>query len=101
MIAEVIVFPGFTSTSTSREIVLNDSIIDEDSILLEIELHPDDVIECISGNSEYPTEQEILIGASSGFKVLSVSESEFVVHPKDCELKLVNIACVKLSHFLH
>jgi hypothetical protein len=72
MIGEVIVFPGFTSTSTKREFVISRFIKGEDSLLFEISLHPDDVAVAIDVFSDYPSESEIMIAASSGFMVEEV-----------------------------
>jgi hypothetical protein len=44
IIGDVFVWPGFTSTSTGRDSVLNHFVTDENSVLFEIELHPGDVV---------------------------------------------------------
>jgi TPR repeat protein len=69
MIGEVIVWPGFTSTSTDRNLVISRFINDEDSLLFEISLHPGDVAVAIQDYSEHPHEAEIVIAASSGFRI--------------------------------
>jgi hypothetical protein len=69
MIGEVIVWPGFTSTSTNGSLVTSRFINGEDSLLFEISLHPGDAAVEMSEYSEHPFEDEILIAASSGFRV--------------------------------
>jgi hypothetical protein len=76
MIDEVIVWPSFTSTSKSRDVVIENFIEDEDSILFEIVLHPGDIACCIRDYSEYENESEILIAATTGFTIESVEEIE-------------------------
>jgi hypothetical protein len=67
MVDEVIVWAGFTSTSMNRDYVIHDFIVDNDSILFEITLHPGDVAVELGDYSVAPSESEILIAASSGF----------------------------------
>jgi hypothetical protein len=68
MIDEVIVWSGFTSTSTNRAYVMRQFIKDEDSILFEIALHPGDVAVSMRQYSVILLESEILIAASLGSK---------------------------------
>jgi hypothetical protein len=72
MIGEVIVWPGFTSTSPDRESVESHFIGGADSLLFEIKLHAGDIAVDIHESSVFEGESEILIAASSGFKVKSV-----------------------------
>jgi hypothetical protein len=69
MINRVIVWPSFTSTSTDRNVVISRLSTGEDSLLFEISLHPGDVAAEICDYSEHEYESEILIAASSGFRV--------------------------------
>jgi hypothetical protein len=71
MIGEMIVWPGFTSTSTERDCVLEEFILDEDSMLFEITLYPGSVAVDLhrSQISAHEYESEILIAASSGFVI--------------------------------
>jgi hypothetical protein len=89
MIGEVIVFPGFTSTSIDRDLVILKFINGEDSLLFEISLHPGDVAAAIHDYSDHRDELEILIAASSGFMV---DEVEWI------EIDEVKIAQVRLSY---
>jgi hypothetical protein len=72
MIGEVIVWPGFTSTSPVQNFVISRFIEGSDSLLFEIKLHPGDIAAEIAEYSVFQEESEILIAASSGFKVKSV-----------------------------
>jgi hypothetical protein len=72
MIGEVVVWPGFTSTSSDRNFVISRFIQGADSLLFEIKLHPGDVAGEIYEYSAFQRESEILIAASSGFKIKSV-----------------------------
>jgi hypothetical protein len=89
MIGEVIVWPGFTSTSLDQDIVTDAFIIGEDSLLFEILLHPGDVATRIADFSVLPNENEILIAASSGFIVEDVTWKY---------IKGLKIGCVRLSY---
>jgi hypothetical protein len=99
MIDDVIVLPGFTSTSTDREVVIDNFIDDEDSLLFVISLHPGDVAVDIRNFSACETENEILIAASSGFTVENVElipiRKESGSHVREFE-----IAQVQLSYFI-
>jgi hypothetical protein len=99
MIDEVIVWSGFTSTSTNRAYVIKKFLKDEDSILFEITLHPGDVAISISEYSVNPSESEILIAASTGFKIKGVEYIDVELQNSDC-LSVVTIPLVKLSYFL-
>jgi hypothetical protein len=69
MIGEVIVWPGFASTSASRDFVTSRFIDNEDTLLFEIMLHPGDVVVSIDDFSAYHGESKIFIGTSSGLMV--------------------------------
>jgi hypothetical protein len=99
MINEVIIWPGFTSTSRSRDVAHRDFIKDEDSMLFEIELHPGDVASSIESYSDFPAESEILIAASTRFKILGIEYVEVEIK-KSKKLKVVTIPVVKLSYVL-
>jgi hypothetical protein len=75
MIGEVIVWPGFTSTSIDRDLVISRFINEDDSLLFEISLHQGDSAVAISDYSKHPYESEFLITASLG---LMVDEIEWV-----------------------
>jgi hypothetical protein len=70
MINEMIVWPGFTSTSRSLDYVIDHHKYCQDWILFEIELHRGDIAVDIAEDSAYPSESEILIAASTGFLVV-------------------------------
>jgi hypothetical protein len=72
MIGEVIVWPGFTSTSMKRDFVISKFIRGADSLLFEISLHTGDAAVSIGDFPDFPLESEILIAASSGFMVEDV-----------------------------
>jgi hypothetical protein len=72
MIGDIIVWPAFTSTSSNRDFVISRFIQGSDSLLFEIKLHPGDIAVGIREYSAFQGESEILIAASSGFKVKSV-----------------------------
>jgi hypothetical protein len=99
MINEVIVWSSFTSTSTNRAYVINHFIKNEDSILFEIALHPGNVAVSIKQYSAIPSESEILIAASTGFKIEGVEYIELEIQKSD-SLSVVMIPLVKLSYFL-
>jgi hypothetical protein len=99
MIDEVIVWSGFTSTSTDRDYVINHYITNEDSILFEIALHPGNVAISIQDYSDFPSESEILIAASTGFKVEGVEYIDVEIRQSD-SLKVMRIPLVKLNYWL-
>jgi hypothetical protein len=101
MIGDVVVWCGFTSTSTDRDYVVNEFITDDDCVLFEIELHPDDVAVFIERDSEYEFEREVLIAASTGFQVLSVDYTDVSICGECDESVHVHLPIVKLSYFLH
>jgi hypothetical protein len=91
MIGEVIVWPGFTSTSTDRDLVIQKFITGKDSLLFEISLHPSDAAATIGDDSEHADESEILIAASSAF---TVDEVEWI------DIRGLTIAQVRLSYYM-
>jgi hypothetical protein len=99
MIDEVIIWSGFTSTSTDRDSVIKGFIKNEDSILFEIALHPGNVAICIADHSVIPSESEILIAASTGFKIDEVEYVDLEM-PESEDLNSVRIPVVKMSYFL-
>jgi TPR repeat protein len=100
-IDDVIIWPEFTSTFTDRDYVLNSCITDEDCILFEIELHPGDVAVLIEQRAEHQSGNEVLIVASTGFKVVSVDDTELSIQGEDGTSKLFHHPIVQLSYFLH
>jgi hypothetical protein len=96
MIGDVIVWAGFTSTSTDRDRVIAD-FIEEDGILFKINLHVGDVGVSICNYSQFKSENEILIAASSGFRVESVDFKDV----EGRELNSSSFPKVTLSYFLH
>jgi hypothetical protein len=101
MIGDIVVWHGFTSTSMDRDYVLKHYIKDDNSVLFEIELHPGDVAVLIEAHSEYCSEREILIAASTGFEVLSVDYADVSLPQQNGGSILVHIPIVKLNYFLH
>jgi hypothetical protein len=101
IVGDVVVWPGFTSTSTDRDSVLNRFITDENSILFEIALHPGDVAVRIDEYSDFRSEREVLIAASTGFKILSVTYADVSVQPDGGDPISLRIPLVRLSYFLH
>jgi hypothetical protein len=96
-IGDVIVWPGFTSTSMDRDRVIADFTA-EDGILFEINLHPGDVGVPIRDYSTFESENEVLIAASSGFRVESV---DFIERRERNSSSIVLFPIVTLSYFLH
>jgi hypothetical protein len=99
MIGEMIVWPGFTSTSLDRNLVISRFINDDDSLLFEISLHAGDSAVVMNDFSAYKDESEILIAASSSF---IVEEVEFIdIHRENaidsCESKITQ---VRLNYML-
>jgi hypothetical protein len=72
---------------------------DKDSILFEIALHPGNVAICIADHSVRPSESQILIAASTGFKIEGVEYIDVEMQSSDCS-KVVTIPVVKMSYFL-
>jgi hypothetical protein len=99
MIDEVIVWSGFTSTSTNRAYVIHHFIENEDSILFEIALYIGNVAIYMRNYSVFPSESEILIAASTGFRIDGVEYLDIEVQGSDC-LRIVQIPVVKMSYFL-
>jgi hypothetical protein len=74
MIGEMIVWKGFTSTSTKRDYVIEHFVRTDEGVLFEILLHSGDVVADIRPYSAYRRESEILIAASSAFRILEVAD---------------------------
>jgi hypothetical protein len=99
MIGEVIVWPGFTSTSTDRDFVISTFIHGEDSLLFEISLHPGDAAVAITDCSDHPDESEILIAASSGFTIDDVEWID-IRRESGSGFREFKIAQVRLSYLI-
>jgi hypothetical protein len=99
MIDDVIVWSGFTSTSTNRAYVIRHFLKNEDSIPFEIALHPGNVAIDVKKHSIYRVESEILIPASTGFKIDTVEYIDLGM-PESDDLNTVRIPMVKMSYFL-
>jgi hypothetical protein len=76
MIDKFVVLPSFTSTSIDRQIAIRNFVGTGDGILFEITLHPGDIATPIEDHSMYGYESEILIAASSVFRVIDVDQVE-------------------------
>jgi TPR repeat protein len=101
MIGDVVVWPGFTSTSRDRDYVLKTFITNEDCVLFEIEVHPGDIAVNIQGQSRYQHEDEILIPASTAFKVISADDVDVLIPARGRNPpSVLRISVVKLSYFL-
>jgi hypothetical protein len=104
VVGEVIVWPGFASTSTDFECVIHRFIRKggdgEDGILFEIELHAGDVAANIACYSAHSSESEVLIAASSAFRVVAVDYIRIGDKASD-DLSDLKIPKVKLSYFVH
>jgi hypothetical protein len=100
-VGNVVLWPGFTSTSTDPDSVLNRFITDKNSILFEIELHPGNVAVRIEEYSKSQSEKEVLIASSTGFTVLSVTSADVWVQPGSGDPISLRIPIVGLSYFLH
>jgi hypothetical protein len=100
LIEDVVIWPGFTSTSTDRNLVLHEFMNPEDGVLFEIELHAGDIAALIQHDSEHEMENEVLIAASTGFKVLSVCYDALVDSPFVGETQ-IRVPVVRLSYFHH
>jgi hypothetical protein len=102
MIGAVVVWPGFTSTSRDRDYVIETFITNEDCVLFEIELHPGDIAVNIQRQSQYEHEHEILIPASTAFKVISVDDVDVLIPARGLDPpSVLRIPVVRLSYFLH
>jgi hypothetical protein len=71
IVGSVVIWRGFTSTSTDRDYARNHFITDENAFLFEIELHPGGMAIRIEEYSDSRSEREVLIAASPGLKLLS------------------------------
>jgi hypothetical protein len=97
MVGDVIVWPGFTSTSINRDLVISRFIKGADSLLFEISLHLGDVCVAIRDSSDHAGESEILIAASSGFIVEDVEWME-IRQRSGSGFRELKIAQVRLSY---
>jgi hypothetical protein len=97
LIGAAIVWPGFSSTSRDREMVIKVFIDNDSGILFEIKLNAGAVACSIDAYSEYPGESEILIAAASTFVVTSVEliDVEFTRHEPS---RSAQIPLVKLEY---
>jgi TPR repeat protein len=100
-IDDVVVWSEFTIASTDRDSALNYCITHEECVLFEIELHPGDVAVVPEQHAEDQLGNQVLIAASTGFKVLSVDETDVSIQGEDGCLNLFHIPIVRLSYFLH
>jgi hypothetical protein len=98
MIDELIVFPSFTSTSTDRDYVITHFICGDDSMLFEITLHRGDCAALIEEYSAHPGESEVLIAASSVFKVDDVEYID-IPNKHSNEQSALTVPLVKLSYY--
>jgi hypothetical protein len=97
VIGDVIVWPGFTSASTHRDRVIAHFTDKKNGLLFKVDLHPGDLGVSIRDYSVFKHENEILIAASSGFRVESV---DLEVRGHDSP-SIVRFPIVSLSDFLH
>jgi hypothetical protein len=72
MVGEMFVWCGFTSTSRKRERVIRNFVRSEEGILFDIIVHPRDVVASIGCYSQFAYEAEVVIAASSIFRVVEV-----------------------------
>jgi hypothetical protein len=104
VVGEVIILPGFTSTSTDFECAVHRFVQKggegEDGILFEIELHAGDIAANIACYSAHSLESEVLIAASSAFRVVGVDYIQ-IQNKVSKELSNFEIPKVKLSYFMH
>jgi hypothetical protein len=100
VIGNVIVWPGFTSASTDRDQVIANFTDKKNGVLFEIDLHPGDLGISIRDYSTFAYENEVLIAASSGFRVESVDFFDLEVQELDSH-SIVRFPIVTLSYFLH
>jgi hypothetical protein len=101
LIGDVVVWPGFTSTSLDRDSVLSRFITGGDCVLFEIELHPSDVAVMIEKYSKHSSEKEVLIPASTAFKVISIDSTDVLIYGEDVGSTIFPIPVVRLGYFLH
>jgi hypothetical protein len=88
---------GFTSTSTDCQYVLHRFVKKGDGILFEIIHHPGKVMADIPSCSDFAVESEILIAASSAFRVLEVTSIDVpITSSQDSPVRV--IPKVKLSY---
>jgi hypothetical protein len=96
MLDEVIVYPSFTSSTLNREYALTNFVGDNDGILFEIVLHPGTVAADIHELSAIPVEQEVLIAASTAFRIDRIEECHIPRDGFDHEL-VIPMVCLS-SH---
>jgi hypothetical protein len=101
MMGDIVVGLGFTSTSMDRNPVLQSFIHNEESVLFEIELHPGDVAVQIEQYSEYGSEREVFIAASTRLEVLGVEYDDVYLPQENGDSHLFHLPIVRLSYFLH
>jgi hypothetical protein len=102
MIGDVVVWPGFASTSRDRDYVLKTFITNEDCVLFEIDVHRGDIAVNIQRQSQYEHEHEILIPASTAFKVISADDVDVLIPARGLDPpSVLHISVVRLSYFLH
>jgi hypothetical protein len=101
LIGDVVVWPGFTSTSLDRDSGSSRFITGDDCVLFEIELHPGDVAVMLEKYSKHSSEREVLIPASTGFKVISIDSTDVLIYGEDGGSTMFPIPVVRLSYFLH
>jgi hypothetical protein len=93
VVGDVIVWRGFSSTTTDKARVISEFVGSLTGVLFEILLPPGAVAVSIAEFSDHPCESEILIAASTGFLVESVN---WITGPNFGELE---IPSVRLSYF--
>jgi TPR repeat protein len=96
MRGDIIVWPGFTSTSTDQDLVKTQFIKNHDSILFEISLPADAQAVCLNDDSEHSSESEVLIAASTGFLVEDIDDIDIELPNGDN----ITIPLVKLTYCL-
>jgi hypothetical protein len=99
MMGEVIIWSSFTSTSTNRNCVIKRFMKNKDSILSEIAFYPGNIAVSMKPYSVTPFESEILIAASTGFKIDEVEYVDIQIQESD-DLNPVMIPVVKMTYFL-
>jgi hypothetical protein len=102
MIGKVVVLPGFTSTSRSRDYVIDRFVkpLRGDGVLFEITLHSGDRAADITFDSAFFVESEVLIAACSGFLVVDVARTEIEVPVSVSDSRFCLMPVVKLDYVL-
>jgi hypothetical protein len=98
MVGEVIISPAFTSTSRDLRYTIQHFADSDDAVIFQFLLHGDAVAADIQHLSAFPAESEVLIAASSTFRVDGLSEME--VPPEWSSGRVRVLPMISLSSYI-